>query len=116
MVKRSVSALPIGLAVRLALDAISYSNALPPWFDSFTVSYSVREKVIARKIEQYLNGDRPRSPFEILVPKKTGAPKPWFIPSVNDQIVLQTSVSALAEKINRVIDPKRVLRYRHKIT
>jgi hypothetical protein len=64
--------LPIQLAIRLVLDSISYSNPLPPWFDSVTIDYKKRERTIGNKIIKYLNGERPVVPFQIELPKKTG--------------------------------------------
>jgi hypothetical protein len=105
--------LPIQLATRLVLDVISYSAPLPPWVDPLTINYALREQTIARKIEKYLGGARPEPSFEIEVPNKGGARKRWSIPSVNDQIILQTCVSVLARKVAQVIDKRRVLSYRY---
>jgi len=110
---RTATKPPIQLATRLALDVISYSNPLPPWFDVLTIDYEARQKTIARKLAQYLDGVAPIAPFEILVPNKSQVKKRWLIPSVNDQIVLQTLVSALAEKVNSTLDSARVLSYRY---
>jgi hypothetical protein len=105
--------LPIQLGTRLVLDSVSYSNPLPPWSDPVTIDYRAREDRINNKIIRYLDGETPPLPFEIGVPKKTGGKKSWQIPSVNDQIVAQVCVSALAEKVYAAIDGERVLSYRY---
>ena len=94
--------LPIQLAIRLVLDSISYSNPLPPWFDSVTIDYKKRERTIGKKILRYLDGEKPTVPFQIDLPKKTGGKKPWKVPSVNDQIILQAGVSVLAKQASEV--------------
>jgi hypothetical protein len=105
--------LPIQLATRLFLDSISYSNPLPPWFDSIIINYEQRERTIGRKIIKYLNGEKPTTPFQIDLPKKTGGKKPWKVPSVNDQIILQAGVSVLAKQASQVLDRERALSYRY---
>ncbi len=105
--------LPIQLGTRLLLDSVSYSNPLPPWSDPVEIDYRAREGRISNKIIRYLDGETPRPPFEIGVPKKTGGKKSWKIPSVNDQIVTQVCVSALAEKVYGALDGERVLSYRY---
>jgi hypothetical protein len=45
------------------------------------------------------------------VPKKSGAMNLWLVPSINDQIILQSCVSALAEKVYKILD-HRVYSYR----
>jgi hypothetical protein len=105
--------LPIQLAARLAVDSISYSNPLPPWSDSVMTDYERREETIRNKINKYLTGEKPAPPFEITVPKKGGDKKVWKIPSVNDQIVVQVCISALAEKANNVLDYKRAWSYHY---
>ncbi len=107
-----IEELPISVAIRLALDVVSYSNPLPPWDDPLTIDYGARERTIARMAERYLAGEYPAPPFEILVPTKRGTRKSWVVPSVNDQIVLQACVSALAERVGSVPDPRRVFSYR----
>ncbi|MDD4977178.1 MAG: RNA-directed DNA polymerase [Gallionella sp.] len=49
-----------------------------------------------------------------MVPNNAGTQKkPWIIPSVNDQILLQVVASSLAERIEGVVDPERVFSYRY---
>jgi len=108
-----VDSLPIRLAIRLTLDSVSYSNPLPPWTDPLTINYSHREKTIAQKIEDYVNRkSQPVAPFEIDVPKRSGNKRRWLVPSINDQIIIQACVSALANKIEDTLDPNRVHSYR----
>ncbi|HKF44473.1 MAG TPA: RNA-directed DNA polymerase [Thermoanaerobaculia bacterium] len=95
----------------MVLDSVSYSNALPPWFDVPTIDYSARERTIEKRIGAYLAGERPEPPFEVSVPRKAGAPRVWLLPSVNDQIVLQTCISALAERMFAAVDSSRVFSY-----
>lgn len=112
MTPSAIFSLPIQLATRLVLDDISYSNPLPPWLNLAGLKFTSREKVIADKIEKYLSGTRPKSVFEILIPNRSGIKKPWIVPSFNDQVILQTCVSALAERISRIVDSERVFSYR----
>ncbi len=114
MTDDSISSLPIQLAIRLTLDSVSYSNPLPNWFDILAINYSAREKVIRGKIEEYLNGTPPKSPYEVMVPKKNGQMARWVVPSINDQIVFQTCVSSIAEVIDEMtIDKARVFSCRY---
>ncbi|HMG04760.1 MAG TPA: RNA-directed DNA polymerase [Chthoniobacterales bacterium] len=105
--------LPIELAIRLVLDSISYSNPLPPWVDSVTINYKKRERIIGNKILKYLNGEKPIAPFQIELPKKAGGKKPWKVPSVNDQIILQAGVSVLAKQASQILDREHALSYRY---
>src|SRR5437667_7137884 len=113
ILRRSVSSLPIQLGTRLVLDSISYTNPLPPWLEAVAVDYEARENAINHKIKKYLAGDVPRRPYEIEIPKKNGERKPWKVPSVNDQIIAQVCVSALAERIWRTVDEAVVLSYHY---
>src|SRR5271155_2162949 len=97
------------LAIRLLLDSVSYSNALPEWFESLTVDYLAREGTVRESARRYLNGEHPKAPFEIDVPKRSGGSNSWVIPSINDQIILQACISAVAQDVEqKCIDSKRV--------
>ena len=109
----ATSHLPIQLGIRLALDAVSYSNPLPEWFDPIIINYSARETAIRRRVAEYLDGTQPKRPFEIMVPKRSGVAKRWAVPTVNDRIVLQACVSSIGEQLDRCIDHKRVFSYRY---
>ncbi|HSY49245.1 MAG TPA: hypothetical protein VLC46_10575 [Thermoanaerobaculia bacterium] len=101
-------------AVRLVLDSITYSNALPEWTDEPFFDYSEREAAISRRISAYLSGSaKPAPPAHILVPRKNGSPKNWSIPSVNDQIVLQVCAGALARQAEAaaLVDYSHVFSY-----
>jgi hypothetical protein len=112
-----ISSLPMHLATRLVLDTVSYSNPLPPWVEgikTLTINHEARGEVVSKKASQYLIGEKPSPPFRILVPNNSGTQKkPWIIPSVNDQILLQAVASSLAEKVDLMVDPKRVFSYRY---
>ena len=112
-----ISSLPMHLATRLVLDTVSYSNPLPPWVDgikTLTINHEARGEVVSRKANLYLSGELPSPPFRIMVPNNAGTQKKlWIIPSVNDQILLQAVTSSLAEKVDLVVDPKRVFSYRY---
>ena len=96
---------PTQLAIRLLLDSVSYSNAVPEWVDVLTINYRGRENRINKALTDYFAGAIPRIAFEIKVPKRYGTPKTWVVPSVNDQIVIQACVSSIAEQIEgRCID------------
>ena len=109
-----ISGLPIQLGIRLALDAVSYSNPVPEWFDPIRIHYAAKQTTIEAKIRGYLNGKRPKPPFGILVPKRSGTMKLWSVPTVNDQIILQTCVSSIAEILDKkCVDEKHVFSYRY---
>jgi hypothetical protein len=61
---------PVQLAIRLLLDSVSYSNALPEWVDVLVIDYNGRVKRINKALSDYLEGAIPRKAFEIEVPKK----------------------------------------------
>ena len=101
----NMSSFPVQLAIRLLLDSVSYSNALPEWVDVLVIDYNDRARRIDKALYDYLKGATPRKAFEIEVPKKFGTPKTWVVPSVNDQIVIQACVSSIAEELEeRCID------------
>src|SRR5437762_7656828 len=55
-----------------------------------------------------------KAPFGILVPKRSGTTKLWSVPTVNDQIILQTCVSSIAETLDiKCLDEKRAFSYRY---
>ena len=96
---------PTQLAIRLLLDSVSYSNALPEWVEVLVINYNGRAKRINKALTDYFEGAIPRKAFEIEVSRKLGMPKTWVVPSVNDQIVIQACVSSIAERIEgRCID------------
>jgi hypothetical protein len=101
--------LPVGLAIRLLLDSVSYSNALPPWFETLTIDYAARERRIRQEIDRYERGTNTSLAFEVSVPKRTGGKSTWIVPSVNDQIICQACISSFAYQLERVtLDRARV--------
>jgi hypothetical protein len=40
----NTSSFPVQLAIRLLLDSVSYSNALPEWFDVLVIDYNDRAR------------------------------------------------------------------------
>jgi hypothetical protein len=114
MADNDISRLPIHLATRLLLDSVSYSNPLPNWFETLTVNYELREQAIMRRVKQYLDGGKPVSPFEILVPKKNNQMARWVVPSLTDQIIFQACVSSFADKLDeQTLDKTRVFSCRY---
>src|SRR5260370_23367642 len=109
----AIDKLPVQLSIRLILDDLAFSNALPGWFDAISSDYSAREFIIRQKLKAYLGGAAPPSCFSVLVPRKSGTKKLWTIPSVNDQIVLQALVSSFAEKLDEKCLDERVFSYRY---
>lgn len=109
----SLHKLPVGLAIRLILDDVAYSNALPNWFDVIYIDYSRREDVIRQKLKAYLGGASPQPCFAIPVPRKSGKKKIWTIPSVNDQIVLQACILSFAERLDAECLDERVFSCRY---
>jgi hypothetical protein len=101
--------LPVGLAIRLLLDSVSYSNALPPWFETLTIDYAARERLIRQEIDRYEKGTNASRAFEISVPKRTGGKNTWIVPSINDQIICQACISSFAHQLEQTtLDRKRV--------
>jgi hypothetical protein len=105
MSQDAAPSLPYRLATRLVVDSITYTNPLPAWSTDVEGGYLSRERLVEKRIRAYLDGEKPRPSFAIAVPKKSGAFNTWLVPSVCDQIVLQTCVSALAEKLDRALGP-----------
>jgi hypothetical protein len=100
---------PIQLAIRLFLDSVSYSNALPEWFELLTIDYDAREATIRDMIGNYSGGAEPPKPLQIAVPKRNGVSHTWVVPSINDQIVCQACTSLIATQVqSRCIDPAKV--------
>ena len=113
--KNTVDSLPFQLGIRLVLDSVSYTNPLPDWFEAPNILYGERERVVKRRINSYLGQSKPEQPLGIFLPRKSGDTKLWAMPSVNDQIICQVCVSAIAEElVHRCIDSKKVFSYRYK--
>ncbi|HWN42635.1 MAG TPA: RNA-directed DNA polymerase [Thermoanaerobaculia bacterium] len=105
--------LPVQLAIRIVLDNVSYSNPLPDWHTPLRIDYGERERRISNRIESYLAGrSLPLPALEVMVPHRSGEFRKWVLPSVNDQIILQACVSALAGKLSSRVDPERVFSYK----
>ena len=101
--------LPVELAIRLLLDSVSYSNALPPWFETLTIDYSARERRIRQEIDLYEKGADARRAFEVSVPKRSGGNNTWIVPSINDQIICQACISSFAYELDqKALDRERV--------
>jgi hypothetical protein len=101
--------LPVELAIRLLLDSVSYSNALPPWFETLAIDYSARERRIRQEIDLYEKGANARRALEVSVPKRSGGNNTWIVPSINDQIICQACVSSFAQELDqKVLDRERV--------
>jgi hypothetical protein len=110
----AISDLPIRTAIDMVLKDVGYSNPMPDWFVPLRVDYSARKAAVQNTIDRYLNGITPRKPFEVLVPRKrAGRVAKWLQLSLNDQMVLQACVSALAPRIDATFDRKRVFSYRY---
>jgi hypothetical protein len=100
---------PVPLAIRLLLDSVSYSNALPDWVHPLVIDYNGREDRVTEALNRYLAGEMPEKAMEVPVPKKDGTFNVWLTPSVNDQIALQACVSAVAQDIEqKYLDKDRV--------
>src|SRR5260370_16258518 len=96
----AIDKLPVQLSIRLILDDLAFSNALPGWFDAISIDYSAREFIIRQKLKAYLGGAAPPSCFSVLVPRKSGTKNLWTIPSINDQIDSQPLVSSFPENLD----------------
>ena len=79
----------------------------PPRRTSYARADRLRTSCVEMGGELFrLAGDTPQKALEISLPKKSGDSDIWIVPSVNDQIVLQSCVSAIAEIIEkRCLDP-----------
>jgi hypothetical protein len=100
---------PIPLAIRVLLDSVSYTNAVPEWFEPLTIDYTAREATIRRLIGGYLRNAQPQKPFKIVVPKRDGQSNTWIVPSINDQIICQSCVTVVAASIqSKAIDRTKV--------
>lgn len=96
----SIDAFPIGRSVRHFLDAVSYSNPVPHWHDYRDVDYASLEGQLRERMRTYLAGSAtPAEPFRILIPDRASPPRRWLVPSVHDQIILETTVARLAKDI-----------------
>jgi len=113
MLERNISKLPVQLGVRLFLDSISHGNPLPNWYDYIYINYSDITNKIRDKIANYLrNMESIKQPFVISVPRKSGFVGKWFVPTTNDQIILQVCVSKIASNFGKdIIDGTRVFSY-----
>lgn len=90
---------PNQLATRLLMDNVTYSGALPEWFETSTIDYVARGVTIDKLAASYIGGARPPPPFRIDIPKRDGKSNSWVVPSVNDQIICQGCVSVIADRV-----------------
>lgn len=102
---------PLQAAIRMFLDDVSYSSALPEWFDALTILYTTRETNLRRRIAEYEAGQSPKAPFRIVVPKRNGKSNNWTSPSINDQILMQTCVLAISKPVDKAVDRTHVYSY-----
>src|SRR5205809_5894804 len=110
----AISNLPVSTAIEIVLKDVGYSNPMPEWLVPSELDDSQRKTAVQNTIDRYLNGGKPRKPFEVLLPRKTaGRMSKWLQLSVNDQMVLQACVSALAPGIDADFDHKHVFSYRY---
>lgn len=102
----------IDLSVRQVLDAVSYSNILPPWFETIAIDYSTRRDRIAEKLRALASSSPTTGAYTIEVPSSRGERmKTWLVPSVNEQIVLHYLVLSIAKNLQGAIDPQIVFSY-----
>jgi Reverse transcriptase (RNA-dependent DNA polymerase) len=94
--------LPVDLAIRLLLDSTSYTNAVPEWFEPLQIDYLARARRLSTSIDAYVSGSKPEAAFDIVLPKRSGGSNRWLVPSVNDQIICQAAVSAIAKPLQNV--------------
>jgi hypothetical protein len=100
---------PNQLATRLLMDNVTYSGALPEWFETSAIDYVARGATLDRLAASYLNGAQPPAPYLIDIPKRDGKSNTWVVPRINDQIICQACVSVIAERVQaKVLDPARV--------
>jgi hypothetical protein len=102
----------IRAATRSVFQYISYSNALPGWFEPASIAYGAIATAIQDRARRLLQGDSLKSPFRVIVPRSNGARSVWAMPSTHEQILLQVSVASLAPELDRVIDRTRVYSFR----
>jgi hypothetical protein len=111
--KMPLAQLAIRAAIRTILDHVSYTSALPEWFEVLFIDQDVRERKIQQLANAYLAGTAPLRPFFIEVPKKSGERKRWSLPSTNDQILLHACIATFAPALERaMVDRSRVFSYR----
>ena len=101
--------LPHQLATRLLMDNVTYSGALPEWFETPAIDYVARVATLDRLATSYLNGAQPPVPYAIDIPKRDGKSNTWIVPRINDQIICQACVSVIADKVQaKALDLVRV--------
>ncbi len=101
--------LPNQLATRLLIDNVTYSGALPEWFEPPVIDYVARGETLNRLTASYLGAAKPSAPYTIEVPKRDGKSNTWIVPRINDQIICQACISVIADKIQaKVVDTTRV--------
>jgi hypothetical protein len=92
---------PVDLAIEIVLKNTIYTNAMPAWFAPPQISSTA----IEQRIQQYLANVPPESePFAVMVPSRIDSSmRKWVVPSIGDQIVLQSSVSSIAASLDKVL-------------
>lgn len=103
--------LPVELGIRLVLDSVTFTNPVPPFVESEKPTYEKRRPGIAKLIEQRLASGGPVQADEVTVPGRKGKTRSWTLLSGNDQILVQTAVSAIASQVARAVDKERVFSY-----
>jgi hypothetical protein len=107
-----VDTLAFRLAIRLVMEEIWYSNAVPEWYTPEEIDEPARIERLVERADRYLEGEEPLSALSLNVPRVKGGLRPWVVPAVNDQMILQACVAKLAEELANSIDARHVYSFR----
>jgi hypothetical protein len=99
-------------ATRSLFQYVSYSNALPSWFEPTSPEYGAIATAIQDRARRLLKGDPLKSPFRLAVPRGTEARQVWAVPSTYEQILLQVVVASVAQDLDDAVDAARVFSFR----
>lgn len=104
--------LPYELGLRTLLDNVSYSNPLPMLFQAPVLDFERILDELAEQVTRYMGDDIPLPPITLRLPKAGAGSREWTLPSINDQIIIQSCVSHIATDLySRLIDSTRVFSY-----
>jgi hypothetical protein len=102
------TALGLNLAIRIVMEDVWYSTALPEWYTPEVIDTQARAKRLRERAATYLKGAPPLDVVRLQLPRATGGTRAWVVPAVNDQMILHACVANLVPPVAKRFDRARV--------
>ncbi len=97
----SLEQLPIRRAILHFINSVSFSNPLPHWHDYRDIKYDLLVSILLERMNLYFKGETtPNNVYNIDIPDVSEKVRKWVVPSVHDQMILETLVMEMAQDIS----------------